>query len=136
MPGGERSALAAAARRWLGAADTDLRVVRLCLGEDPVPEAAAYHCQQALEKIAKGHLVLAGVPFRRTHSIDELAAQVAATDAPTGAELRRLAWVTAWGFAYRYPEEEPEPPPTLEEVAAVLDGVDALRADLARRVDG
>ncbi len=61
---------------------------------------------------------------------------MAAVDPPAGAELTRLAWVTAWGFAYRYPEEEPEPPPTREDVTAVLAAIDALRADLARRVDG
>jgi HEPN domain-containing protein len=136
MPGGGWHELAAAARRWLAAADTDLRVVRLCLGADPITEAAAYHCQQALEKIAKGYLVLGGIPFRETHSIDELAARVTAVDPPAGAELTRLAWVTAWGFAYRYPEEEPEPSPTREEVAAVLASVDALRANLARRIGG
>ena len=85
MPGTERSVRA---RRWLEVADRDLAVIRLCLGAEPMQaEVAAYHCQQAVEKVAKAFLVAAGVRFRKTHSIDELAGQVTPIDQSAGDEL-------------------------------------------------
>ena len=57
-------------------------------GAEPMQaEVAAYHCQQAVEKVAKAFLVAAGVRFRKTHSIDELAGQVAPIDQCAGDEL-------------------------------------------------
>src|SRR3954451_18557993 len=123
------------ARRWLGIADRDRAAARGCAEmRPPLLDIAAYHCQQALEKIAKGYLVLAGVPFRRTHSVDELAGQLAQIDPAIASEFTRLAWVTSWGFVYRYPEEEPQPPPSRDEIDAVLATVDALGAALRMRL--
>ncbi len=64
---------------WFERADHDLRAVRVCLAaSDFLPDIAAYHCQQAAEKLIKGVLVLAGVSFRKTHDLDELADLAAA----------------------------------------------------------
>ena len=61
------------AARWLAIAEEDLRVSRGCLKlEIPAPGSAAYHCQQAAEKVVKGLLVIAGAAFTRTHDMDEL----------------------------------------------------------------
>jgi HEPN domain-containing protein len=57
-------------RRWFAIANRDIRSAHACLNADPsIPETAAYHCQQAVEKLAKGLLVLAQVPFRKTHDL-------------------------------------------------------------------
>ena len=131
MPAADGAALRAEVRRWLAIVEEDLAAARLCLGAEPVlSEIAAYHAQQALEKTAKAWLVRFGRPFRKTHSIDELAGQAAAVDVALCQELTHLAWVTAWGTAYRYPQEEPESPPGRNEVAAVLDATAALSARL------
>ena len=59
---------AAEVARWLMIADQDIAAARICL-EGNLPAIAAYHCQQAIEKIAKGLLVAVAVPFpRRTTS--------------------------------------------------------------------
>jgi HEPN domain-containing protein len=60
------------AGRWLTVAAADMRAVRLCLDADePMFGIAAYHCQQAAEKVVKGMFVVAGIPFaRRTISLD------------------------------------------------------------------
>jgi HEPN domain-containing protein len=43
------------ANAWLARADEDLRAVRPCLdAPPPVLGVAAYHCQQAAEKLIKG----------------------------------------------------------------------------------
>ena len=133
MRGGKHTA---EVRRWLDVADHDLAVVRLCLRLEPLlAEAAAYHCQQALEKIAKAYLVLVGVRFRKTHSIDELVGYVERLDKSIADELTRLAWVTAWGVAHRYPyEEEPEPVPTWEEIEDVFAATETLRIGLEARL--
>jgi hypothetical protein len=46
-----------------------------------------------------------------------------------------LAWVTIWGVAYRYPQEEEDPPPTVDEVAAIIGEIEALRAKVAALID-
>jgi len=61
-----------ARHRWL-IANRDVRSAQACLDAvDPIPETAAYHCQQATEKLIKGLLVLARVPFRKTHDLEVL----------------------------------------------------------------
>ena len=61
------------AGRWLTVAAADMRAVRLCLDADePMFGIAAYHCQQAAEKVVKGMLVVAGIPFAKTHDMVKL----------------------------------------------------------------
>jgi HEPN domain-containing protein len=107
---------------WIRHATDDARIARGCLGLDPPAlGGAAYHCQQAAEKLLKGFLVQAGVDFRRTHDLDALAESVL----PLFPTLQPLltavrAWTT-WGVAYRYPgEDEPEPEPSGEELSIAL----------------
>jgi len=42
--------------------------------------------------------------------------------------------VAAWGFAHRYPEEEPQAAPSREEIETVLATAEALRAALEKRL--
>lgn len=66
------------AARWLAVAVSDVRIagVALELGP-PLPGVAAYHCQQAAEKLMKGLLVLAGAPFAKTHDLEKIGALAA-----------------------------------------------------------
>jgi hypothetical protein len=70
--------------------------------DPPLPEIAAFHCQQAVEKLLKGFPVLGGINFRRTHELGELGA-AAVTIFPEIAALVAVAegW-TVWGVAFRY----------------------------------
>jgi HEPN domain-containing protein len=100
-------------RRWLEVADRDIRAAEACL--DRVPEAAAFHCQQAAEKLIKGLLVLAQVPFRKTHDLEALRDLAAAQFGDLAAEIDRLVPLTDWGHVFRYPDigdNEPVPSPT------------------------
>lgn len=64
----------AEAALWLAKADEDIRVAGLTLAADPpLVDPAAYHCQQAVEKIIKALLVAAATKVPRSHDI-ELAA--------------------------------------------------------------
>ena len=122
------------ARAWLAKADEDLAAVRACLDAQPaLLGVAAYHCQQAAEKLIKGLLVLAATPFRKTHDLDELSAAAV----PLYPDLEPLlAYVrvrTYWGFAFRYPmpAESESGPPTADEIEETLRQLSDLRARLA-----
>lgn len=83
-------------------AEQDLRVARLCLGAAEVAPAA-YHCQQAAEKLVKALLTEVGEPFRRTHDLFELTAQAIPRFPALAGPLRLCADYGVWAFLYRYP---------------------------------
>jgi HEPN domain-containing protein len=117
-------------RRWLVVTDRDIRAARHSLTDKPPQrEIAAYHCQQAGEKLIKALLVARGVPFPKTHNLAELNT-LAAPHFPSLAEdLAALEVSTAWGVAYRYPEASETPPPTTAELQDSLSRVEALRTE-------
>lgn len=133
MSGDERGLAAAEARRWLEVARRDIATAGWCLKAEPsLTEAAAYHCQQAAEKILKSMLVFEGIQFPKTHDLKILVNLVAPFAASIGERLDDVVPISVWGFAYRYPfEEEVEAPPDKSEVAAAL----ARIAALGRRVE-
>jgi HEPN domain-containing protein len=82
--------------------------------DPPALGGAAYHRQQAAEKLLKGLLVWAGVDFRKAHDLETLgeSATVAFPALGLGPQLTPLYALTTWNTAYRYPGEtasEPEP---------------------------
>jgi HEPN domain-containing protein len=107
------------ARRWLLIVEEDLDVANAAV-QLPRPRhgAAAYHLQQAAEKLIKSLLILNGVPFRRVHDLDELVTRLLPICPQFAETLESLRALTVWGVAYRYPslEDEPDPPPTTEEL--------------------
>jgi HEPN domain-containing protein len=120
---------AAQAERWIQFAMDDTDAAQVCLDRNPpLLGPAAYHCQQASEKLLKGCLVLGCVEFRRTHDLhwlSELATGAYPELAPFVAGM--AAW-TAWGVAHRYPgDEQAHSKPTPERVARALETIHALR---------
>lgn len=95
------------AQRWLSIADQDLLAARNGLSVSPrLIGIAAYHCQQAAEKIVKGVLVAKGVDFPKTHDLAKLSALVTPAAPALAAAFAVFEPITVWGFAYRYPFEE------------------------------
>ena len=93
------------AARWLARADEDATVAELALTRDsPLTNRAAFHCQQAAEKMLKALLVAAGAAPPRSHDM-ELLIQAAA---PLYPALRKgmpaFARLTEWLTASRYPD--------------------------------
>jgi hypothetical protein len=108
---------------WIRHAADDARIACGCLGLDPPARGgAAYHCQQAAEKLLKGFLVLAGIDFRKTHDLDTLAQSVLPHFPTVRPPLTTTGSWTAWGVAYRYPGED-EPEPSAEELFGALDAI-------------
>lgn len=109
------------------------------LKDDPhgLAGVAAYHCQQAVEKLIKGLLVLAGRPAPKVHDLFYLT-DLAAPDYPALAPLmERFGELTGWGAVYRYPSIGDEPaPPDATTLTTTLVGIDELAGAFRRMLDG
>jgi HEPN domain-containing protein len=131
---GELRALAA---EWLRVADVDKETVRVCVdaGRTFYP-VAAFHCQQAAEKLMKGFLVLANIDFRKTHNLRELGRTVAGPFPELENLVTPMAEWTTWSFAYRYPMEGPNaaPEPTETSLRDAYSLIDDLSARLRARI--
>jgi len=124
---------------WIASADTDPDTVRRRLVEPPNVGAAAYHCQQAAEKLIKAVLVALRIAYPRGRSGHDLG--LAATQIPSGHRLREAAEafdaIADWSISFRYPADDPlqaEPLPEPSEVVARLQRIDAFRAAVAALV--
>ena len=102
--------------------------------DPPLYDSAAFHCQQAVEKLLKGLLTLAGRRGGKTHSLEQLGAPAQASSFPDIAELVAAThgWIK-WAWVYRYPEEDAPPEPEEAEIRAALDVIDRLAARSAGR---
>ena len=115
------------AARWLKIAQDDRDVARICLeAAPPKIEIAAYHCQQSAEKLIKGMLVCEGVHFPKTHDIRALTELAEAHFPDCGELFSQGIPLTGWGFVYRYPGLEDEPPPDTRDVRDAMATIDAL----------
>jgi len=121
------------AERWFAIVAADIDVARASAGlAHPRLGAAAYHLQQACEKILKGLLVLAGQRIRKTHDLDDLATEATPFHPQWAASFDAMRGLTVWGIAYRYPgmDDVPEPEPTLAEIEAAIKMVEILIIDI------
>ena len=118
-------------RRWEVRARSDRRSAEALLALDP-PEKGdvAFHCQQAVEKLLKGFLVLAAKRARKTHSLKELGA-LATVSFPQISDLLAEAqgW-SDWVFVWRYPSDNAPAEPEEDELRRALAVIDALAAQL------
>jgi predicted nucleotidyltransferase len=130
-----------AVERWLKKAEDDRRVAAGCMAMvPPVPGSAAFHCQQAVEKLLRGFLVLAGRRSRKTHSLSELVTLAQPPKRPAGPAVRGVPEIadlvtavgkwSSWAFDFRYPLEDPPAEPDDEELHRALAVIDALAARL------
>jgi len=105
-------------RRWLEKAEHDLRTVEVALDlSKPVTDTAAFHCQQAVEKLLKGYLFWRDHDFEQIHDLRALALQCASLDSEFRPWVERVGPLTAYAVRFRYPGPND---PTLEEVRGAL----------------
>lgn len=102
-------------------------------GPTPIVTSAAYHCQQAAEKLVKALLVSLDIVPPKIHDIEVLL-RLVPSDNPHLPMLRPLARFTYLGFAYRYPDPGPfsldYEVPTIDEVAGWLAELTDVEAKL------
>jgi HEPN domain-containing protein len=91
------------ARNFLSIASKDYRA--LCGMEDPEvfsSEIFGFHVQQAAEKALKAWLCILGVPFPKTHDLDELGALLEEAGQKIPKFLQTLLEFTDFAVAFRY----------------------------------
>jgi len=69
---------------------------------------ALFHAQQAAEKALKAVMCLHGLEFRRTHDLEELAAQLTDVGVSPAVDAAALRPLTPYAVEYRYDDEAPE----------------------------
>lgn len=128
------------AERWLARADEDVRAAEALLAlASPEVDPAAFHCQQAAEKMAKAMLIAVREPPPRLHDIDELGRRVQAHFPALGATFVALGGITRWYVSARYPDAGGAPALSATDVRDVLERLRELRrriGDLSPNVPG
>jgi HEPN domain-containing protein len=89
---------------WIGKAESDLKAIRLMLpAADALLDIVCYHAQQAAEKYLKALLIFYGIPFRRTHDLEELR-RLLPSSSSVPAEVGDLSGLTVEAAESRYPD--------------------------------
>jgi HEPN domain-containing protein len=84
----------------------------------PLLADAVFHCQQAAEKTLKGFLMWFNIPFRKTHSLEEIGEQCLDLDPSLRDLVDKAVPLTEYAWKFRYPGEPQEP--DFEEVKEAL----------------
>jgi HEPN domain-containing protein len=120
------------ARRWLAKAIEDSRSAEALLGiEPPLLDPAAYHCQQAAEKMLKALLAAAGAAIPKVHDLQRLAALVLPHHPLLAGEIARVTDLTPWGTATRYPDLDCDLGVMPEDIRDALITLERLRSAIA-----
>lgn len=98
--------------------------------DPPMLDPAAFHCQQAVEKIIKALLIAAAVAAPRSHDIEMLAGKAAPFYPALEQQMLSFAHLTEWLTASSYPDLGGG---LGEEIGGVTDILLALR-EFRRRV--
>lgn len=102
--------LVAETKAWLRKAALDLRAAEHDLTASPPLFAdAVFHCQQSVEKTLKAFLMWHNIPFRKTHSLEELGEQCLDLDQTMKDLIDRAVPLTEYAWKFRYPGDPEEP---------------------------
>ena len=69
----------------------------------PILTDAVYHTQQAVEKTLKAFLIWNNIPFRKTHSIEEIGEQCLDIDSTLKDLIDQGVPLTEYALEFRYP---------------------------------
>jgi len=95
-----------AVNRWLEVAQVDRNAAQALLAVPSLRTSTPFHCQQALEKLLKGFLTLAGKRGGKTHALDRLGAAAAKSFREIEELVAAARNWSDWAFVYRYPSDE------------------------------
>ena len=105
-------------RRWLVKARHDWSVAEKILAADgEETDVAAFHCQQAVEKMLKAYLVSRQIEFEKVHDLGRLLDHCASGDAQFEFLRDDVEPLTSFSVAFRYPGPSD---PSREDVESAL----------------
>jgi len=120
-----------ACRDWLNAARDDIATIELLLNQPALSNVAAFHAQQAVEKILKALWEYKAIPMGKTHNLERLYAGVI-TDLPD-LDSELLITLNELYIESRYPGDFgllPDGKPSVDEVRNFYDFALALYAEV------
>lgn len=119
-----------ATREWVKKAENDFKVASQILRrrKDIVPDAAAFFCQQCVEKYLKARLVEAGIVFPRTHDLRHLLNFCVSVEPLWTAYAKVVDAMTDYAVDFRYPGHSA----TLREARITLKHCRSLRTEVRR----
>jgi len=97
------------------------------IGGERLANIAAFHCQQAAEKLLKALITVGGVEPPHVHDLSELtelAVQGKLDVRPLATDVESIS---SWAVLTRYPSHGDTPPPTVMEISEALSSVKRLR---------
>ena len=117
--------------RWVKKAEANLDGENdLAQAPWPLHDLICFHCQQSAEKYLKALLIELGVPFPRTHRLDDLLLLLLPHDASLGKLRRALVTLARFAVDYRYPDENA----TKREAVAALRQAKKIREQIRSRL--
>lgn len=114
---------------FLKAAERDIAgIERLLPG---LPDLAAFHAQQAVEKLARAVCLHEGLPDLRSHDIARIAEQLA-QEHPFRKSFIKLGSLTGAATAWRYPDSAGKSPKTPEpsEIQTALKQIKSIHTEI------
>jgi HEPN domain-containing protein len=120
-------------RRWLVKAQHDWSVARKIVhGGGPEYDVAAFHCQQAIEKMLKAFLVSRRTSFEKIHDLGRLLDYCAGCDQELEALRDGVEPMTIFAIAFRYPGPAD---PSAHDVSQALSVVQRVWSEVAARLN-
>jgi HEPN domain-containing protein len=121
-------------RRWLLKARHDWSAARKVFSPDAEEtDVAAYHCQQAVEKMLKAYWVGRNTEFEKVHDLGYLPDQCALSDKEFETLRVAVEPLTVYAIAFGYPGPAD---PTSEDVRTALQVVERVWAFTSSRLPG
>ncbi|MBU0617945.1 MAG: HEPN domain-containing protein [Planctomycetes bacterium] len=119
-------------KRWLEKAKHDWHTAEAAVShQPPITDTAAFHCQQAVEKLLKAYLVYRRNPFEKIHDLEELVNQCTTHDSKFAELRQRVQPLTTFAVRFRYPGPGD---PSVEEVQAALKVVNEVQQFVTERL--
>jgi HEPN domain-containing protein len=119
-------------RRWIEKAEHDLNTADVALAHRPsITDTAAFHVQQAVEKLFKAYLVWRAFDFEKVRDLEGLVDDCAKFDPDFLALKPDVAPLTGYAARFRYPGPQD---PTVATVNAILKVAAKVRQFVLARV--
>lgn len=106
--------------KWLAKAEADMRRAGQMAASPADYDAAAFFCQQAVEKYLKARLLSLGKAAPRTHDLEKLQYELEPVEAFDWNEKEQARLLTPYAVVFRYPQDDDIEIPIADLLATAL----------------